>query len=66
MFNSDYFDTMFTSGFKEQNQSEVKINIPDINYETLKTLIIFFYNSSLTITEKNVQVIVICLYKLFY
>lgn len=56
---------MFTGGFKEQNQCEVEINIPDISYETLKTLVIFFYNSNLTITDKNVQVIVICMFKLF-
>lgn len=57
---------MFTEGFKEQNQCEVEINFPDISYETMKTLVTFFYNSNLTITEKNVQVIVICIFKLFY
>lgn len=57
---------MFTTAFKERTQCEIKLNNPDISYETLKTLIKFFYNSKLTITEENVQVIVICMIKLFY
>lgn len=57
--NSDYFDRMFTSSFKERNQDKIEINISDVSYETLKTIIMFFYNTNLTITEHNVQVIVI-------
>lgn len=54
--NSDYFDRMFTSNFKERDQDNVEINITDFSYETLKALIGFFYTSTLTITELNVQV----------
>lgn len=57
--NSDYFDRMFTSSFKERNQDKIEINITDVSYETLKTLIDFFYTSKLVITELNVQVIII-------
>lgn len=57
--NSDYFDRMFTSSFKERDQDKIEINIIDVSYETLTTLIKFFYTSSLTITELNVQVILI-------
>lgn len=56
--NSDYFDRMFTSSFKERNQDKIEINISDVSYETLNTIIMFFYNTILTITEHNVQVIV--------
>lgn len=65
--NSDYFDRMFTSSFKERNQDKIEINISDVSYETLKTIIMFFYSTKLTITEHNVQVIVIFyIYILFY
>lgn len=55
--NSDYFDRMFSSSFKERDQDKVEINIIDVSYETLNTLIGFFYTSVLVITEHNVQVI---------
>lgn len=55
--NSDYFDRMFTSSFKERDQDNIEINITDVSYETLETLIGYFYNSTLNITELNVQVI---------
>lgn len=55
--NSDYFDRMFTSSFKERYQDEIELNITDLSFETLSTLIEFFYTSKLTITELNVQVI---------
>lgn len=64
--NSDYFDRMFTSSFKERNQDKIEINISDVSYETLNTIIMFFYNTKLTITEHNVQVIVIFYILLFY
>lgn len=48
---------MFTSSFKERDQDEIEININDVSYETLNTLVKFFYTSKLTITEHNVQVI---------
>lgn len=57
--NSDYFDRMFTSSFKERYQDKIEINITDVSYETLETLIGYFYNSTLNITELNVQVIAI-------
>lgn len=53
---SEYFDKMFTSNFKEQNQDKIEINIDNLNYETLKTFVQFFYTSTLNITESNVQV----------
>jgi len=54
--NSDYFDRMFTSNFKERDQDNVEINITDFSFETLEAIIGFFYTSTLTITELNVQV----------
>lgn len=57
--NSEYFDRMFTSSFKERDQDKIEINITDVSYETLKTLIEFFYSSKLTIKEQNVQVNII-------
>lgn len=57
--NSDYFDRMFTSSFKERDQDKIEINITDFSYETLKALIEFFYTSTLIITEFNVQVNVV-------
>lgn len=57
--NSDYFDRMFTSNFKERDQDKVEINITDVSHETLKSLIEFFYTSTLVITEVNVQVTII-------
>lgn len=63
--NSDYFDRMFTSSFKERDQDKVEINITDVSYETLNAIIGFFYTSVLVITEHNVQVIWILFYKLF-
>lgn len=55
---------MFTSSFKERDQDKIEINIIDVSYETLKTLIGYFYSSVLIITEHNVQVIMI--FYLFY
>lgn len=60
--NSDYFDRMFTSSFKERDQDKIEINIIDVSFETLKTLIGYFYSSVLIITEHNVQVIFFILY----
>lgn len=62
--NSEYFDRMFTSSFKERDQDKIEINITDVSYETLKTLIEFFYSSKLTIKEQNVQVNIIFTLKL--
>lgn len=62
--NSEYFDRMFTSCFKERDQDKIEINITGVSYETLKTLIDFFYNSKLTIKEHNVQVIIIFTHEL--
>jgi kelch-like protein 2/3 len=61
--NSDYFDRMFTSNFIERDQDKVEINITDLSYETLSTLIGFFYTSVLIITEHNVQVIQVLFHK---
>ncbi|VVC34696.1 Galactose oxidase/kelch, beta-propeller,BTB/Kelch-associated,Galactose oxidase, beta- [Cinara cedri] len=56
--NSEYFNRMFTSSFKETKND--KVDIIDLgDYETLSTLIDFFYTSSLTITELNVQELLI-------
>lgn len=55
---------MFTSSFKERDQDNIEINIIDVSYETLKTLIRYFYTSVLIITEHNVQVIII-IYSLY-
>lgn len=54
--SSDYFDRMFTSSFKERDQDKIEINITDVSFETLSTLVDFFYTSTLVITEHNVQV----------
>jgi len=60
--NSDYFDRMFTSSFKERDLDKVEINITDVSYETLNSIIVFFYSSKLVITELNVQVILQFMY----
>jgi len=66
--NCDYFDRMFTSSFKEQDQDTFEINFTSVSYETLNSLIVYFYSSKLVITELNVQVILqffnYCIHKL--
>jgi len=57
--NSDYFDRMFDSHFKERFQDKIEINITDVSFEILSTLVQFFYTSEIYITENNVQVIFI-------
>lgn len=47
---------MFASSFQERDQDQIKLNITHVSFETLTTLIKFFYSSKLTITEDNVQV----------
>lgn len=53
--NSDYFDRMFDSYFKERFQDKIEINITDVSFEILSTLVQFFYTSEIYITENNVQ-----------
>jgi len=57
--NSEYFDRMFASYFKERFQDKIEINITDVSFEILSTLVQFFYTSEIYITENNVQVIFI-------
>lgn len=63
--NSAYFDRMFDSYFKERFQDKIEINITDVSFEILSTLVQFFYTSEIYITENNVQVIFI-LYIIVY
>ncbi|XP_060855793.1 kelch-like protein 3 [Metopolophium dirhodum] len=53
--NCDYFDRMFDSYFKERFQDKIEINITDVSFEMLSTLVQFFYSSEIYITENNVQ-----------
>ncbi|XP_026814200.1 kelch-like protein 3 [Rhopalosiphum maidis] len=53
--NSDYFDRMFDSYFKERFQDKIEINITDVSFDILSTLVQFFYTSEIYITENNVQ-----------
>lgn len=52
--NSDYFDKMFTGGFKESNVKEITLN--EIDPNAVEHLINYIYTSELKITEDNVQV----------
>ncbi|XP_029341272.1 kelch-like protein 3 [Acyrthosiphon pisum] len=53
--NSDYFDRMLDGYFKERFQDKIEINIADVSFEILSTLVQFFYTSEIYITENNVQ-----------
>lgn len=54
--NSEYFEKMFTGGFKETNQKIICIE--DISYDILRSLIDYIYAGILvTIDEENVEVI---------
>jgi len=57
--NCHYFDRMFDIHFKERFQDKIEINISDVSFEILNTLVQFFYTSEIYITENNVQVIFI-------
>jgi len=63
--NSDYFDRMFASHFKERFQDKIEITITDVNFEILSTLVQFFYTSEIYITENNVQVLLFCILLLY-
>lgn len=52
--NSEYFDTMFTSNFKELSENELKMN--DIEPNAFEIIIDYMYTSNVNITEQNVQV----------
>ena len=54
---SPYFDRMFQPGFVEQENKEIQLQ--DFDAETLSTLLDYIYTSSITITEENVQDILI-------
>lgn len=69
----DYFDRMFASHFKERYQDKIEINVHDVSFEILSTLVEFFYTSEIYITENNVQVgnnyfvlITFYVYSIFY
>lgn len=52
--NSDYFNVMFNSGFKESKESEIVIQ--DLDPHIMSLLIEFMYTSKLVVTEQNFQV----------
>lgn len=52
---SPYFYAMFSSSsFAEAHQDKVKIG--DVDYEALRLLVEYVYNSCIELTEDNVQV----------
>lgn len=52
--NSEYFNIMFNSGFKEATESEIRIQ--ELDPHVLKLLIDFIYTSELIVNEQYVQV----------
>lgn len=52
--NSEYFNIMFNSKFKESKELEIQIQELDPN--VLSLLIDFIYSSELVVNEQNVQV----------
>jgi len=52
--NSEYFNIMFNSQFKESKELEIKIQ--ELEPFVLNLLIDFIYSSELVVNEQNVQV----------
>ncbi len=50
---SEYFKTMFTTGFKEASQS--KIELPETDLQTMSLLIDFAYTAKTEINGKNIE-----------